>query len=477
MQKNHAGVTDAMVPLTTPVVDARLEIERLDEAIAESAAHIHAATYRLLCLIREFDERGGWAEQGFRSCAHYLNYRIGLSLGAGREKVRTAHALAELPLVSDAYRQGQLSFSKVRAITRVATPTNEEMLLDMAKAGTASHLEKIVREFRKATGVKEVEQANLQYERRRLRTYFDADGMLVIEGRFAPEDGAQVMKALSSAHDELWQAQTEAESEGQDTLEGEVFEAEPEQKWADAVVLMSKRSLEAPEARGQGADRTQVVVHIDAEVLSDTTEQGRSSLEDGPCVSAETSRRLACDAGIVPIYEDQDGTPLDVGRRTRSISPALRRALYSRDQGCRFPGCDQTRHLHGHHLEHWADGGETSLENVCFLCGFHHRLVHEGGFGVKGMADGTLRFTAPDHTPLPKVRSYHLRGYEGDALLREENERLGLTVSERTCLTEWDGVPVDYDLAVFALVQRQERAKQEQARRLEEQAVTWDPVH
>jgi hypothetical protein len=134
---------------------------------------------------------------------------------------------------------------------------------------------------------------------------------------------------------------------------------------------------------GTRAERYQVVLHVDSDTLAaDGSGLGRSELEDGTRVSAETSRRLSCDASVVPIRHSVDGSVLDVGRRTRTIPPSLRRALEARDQGCRFPGCG-LRFTDAHHVKHWADGGETALDNLVLLCSHHHRLVHEDGWSVE----------------------------------------------------------------------------------------------
>src|SRR6056297_1842901 len=134
------------VPCSQP--DAR-ELAVLEDEITELAAHLNAATYRLLTLVREFDERHGWSGAGMKSCAHWLNWKCGIALGAAREKVRVAHALGDLPQTSGALRAGRISFSKVRAMTRVATPQNEEYLLRIADHGTAAHVERLVRNYRK----------------------------------------------------------------------------------------------------------------------------------------------------------------------------------------------------------------------------------------------------------------------------------------------------------------------------------------
>src|SRR5881398_1185483 len=162
------------------------EMDRLGDEIAEVSAHLEAATARLLDLIREFDARGGW-NTGFRSCAAWLSWRVGLDLGAAREKVRVARALGTLPLLAEALARGELSYAKVRALTRVATPETEERLVAVGRAGTAEHVERIVRGWRRVDRIAEAREAERQHAGRALYVYQDEDGMVVIRGRMAPE--------------------------------------------------------------------------------------------------------------------------------------------------------------------------------------------------------------------------------------------------------------------------------------------------
>lgn len=164
--------------LTTPITPTlpEREIRALEDQITELAAHIHAADYRLLTLIRQFDESAGWADPGLRSCAHWLNWKCGIGLNAAREKVRVAHALGQLPKISASFSKGEISYSKVRAMTRVATPENEEFLLMIALRGTASHVERAVRQFRRAKRNEALEAENDRHERRRLVWHMDEDG-------------------------------------------------------------------------------------------------------------------------------------------------------------------------------------------------------------------------------------------------------------------------------------------------------------
>jgi hypothetical protein len=414
------------------------DVEALGERIAKLSAQIQAATYQLLVMIREFDERGGWGE-GFRSCAHWLNWRAGFRLGAAREKVRVARALADLPLISAAMERGEISFSKVRAMTRVATAATEAELLDFARAGTAAHVERLVRAWRRVDRNEEMAQEERRHASRALTAYVDEDGMVVVRGRLAPEAGAALLRALDAAGEELYEMKRGEKGAGE--------EASPEQKRADALGLVAESALAGGLDPGTRGDRYQVVVHVDAEALPAGSERGESALEDGQHVSAETSRRLACDAAKVEMSHGPDGSVLDVGRRTRTVPPALRRALAHRDRGCRFPGCG-LRLCDAHHVEHWADGGATKLDNVVQLCRRHHRAVHEEGCTVELLEGGEARFRRPDGRAIEAAPA--LPPVLGDAvaaLARRLAERES-EVDAAESLPSWPGGPVEIGWAV-----------------------------
>src|SRR5713101_398624 len=201
--------TMLVVATSEPVV----ELERLGEEIAELAVHLDAATARLLELIREFDARGGW-NHGCRSCAHWLNWRVGMELGAAREHVRVARALGSLPRLADALARGELSYAKVRALTRVATPETEERLLTVGRAGTACHVERIVRGWRRVDALAEARETTQRHKSRALHVYQDEDGMVVIRGRLTPEAGAVLMQALTAAREALYQRARGADAAG-----------------------------------------------------------------------------------------------------------------------------------------------------------------------------------------------------------------------------------------------------------------------
>jgi len=191
-------------PPVFPTPKCASALDRLGDEIAELSAHLDAATARLLALIREFDARGGW-NSGFRSCAAWLSWRVGLDLGAARERVRVARALGTLPFLAGALARGELSYAKVRALTRVATPETEARLVAVGRAGTAAHVERIVRGWRRVDRRAEAREAALRHASRALHLHQDEDGMVVLRGRLEPEMGALLLQALAAAREALYQ--------------------------------------------------------------------------------------------------------------------------------------------------------------------------------------------------------------------------------------------------------------------------------
>src|SRR5262245_53326324 len=244
-------------PHFIPTHSKNVELERLGDQIAELSAHLDAATARLLDLIREFDARGGWGN-GFRSCAAWLSWRVGLEQGAAREHVRVARALGSLPRLRDALARGELSYSKDRALTRVATPATEERLLAVGRAGTAEHVELIVRGWRRMDLKAETEQSTRRHRHRALHVYPDGDGMVVIRGRLEPEVGAVVMQALAAARDALSRHRNAADvPAGTSVVDGSPEAPTMEQQQADALALVAETALHRgmdPGAPGADAD-------------------------------------------------------------------------------------------------------------------------------------------------------------------------------------------------------------------------------
>jgi hypothetical protein len=419
--------------LVVPDPNAAAEIERLGDEIAELSAHLDAASARLLDLIRDFDARAGW-NNGFRSCAAWLSWRVGLDMGAARERVRVAHALGTLPLLAQALAHGQLSYAKVRALTRVATPETDARLLAVGRAGTAADVERIVRGWRRIDRHAEAREEAARHRTRALHVFQAEDGTVTVRGRLEPETGALLLRALEAAREKLYHR-------CRDVDPYERLEDPPTfpQEQADALALIAETALHHGLDPGAPGERYQVVVHVDAPVLEDPDQAGQSVLEDGARVSAETSRRLACDATRVVMRHDRDGRVLEVGARRRTIPPALRRALRHRDHSCRFPGCDIPI-TQGHHIRHWANGGPTTLSNLALLCRRHHRAVHEEGFRIAREDDGVLRFWRPNGMLLPDVPPSAPTPASPVAALRARAAAQGLQLGPRTsCATDGGG--------------------------------------
>ena len=369
------------------------DTDRLGDEIARLSAQVDTAIARLLTLIREFECQRGWSN-GFRSCADWLAWRVGLDIVAARERVRIAHALRHLPILAAALERGDLSYTKVRALTRIATPENEGRLLTMGRTNTAEQIGRIVRSRRLLDRAAERREAKRLHESRALNVYRDESGMVVIQGRLDPEGGAVFMQALTAAQDALYRRSREVATPALNAPRT----PSPTQQNADALTLLAETALHHELDPGAPGERYQVILHLDDTVLASPDHMGEAIL-DGTHASAEASQRLSCDASRTWMRHDSEGNVLEVGRRTRTIPPALRRALLHRDQVCRFPGCG-LRFVQGHHIQHWAKGGPTTLANLVLLCRRHHRAVHEDGFRITREADGTLTFLRPDGRPL-----------------------------------------------------------------------------
>ncbi|MFT5355371.1 MAG: hypothetical protein ACI9KE_002590 [Polyangiales bacterium] len=434
------GMTAAIITLHAVPSPGELEAE-----LAQLSARIDAATHRQLTLIRAIDEAEIWAAQGARSCAAWLGWRIGLGAGSARERVRVARALGELPAIDAAMSEGRVSFSKARALTRVATPENERDLLNMALASTAAQLERICSGLKRALDG-EKEEAEVRVERF-VQMRAMADGTREVRARLCADEAALLMEVLHRVREGL--------SRGCSSRGGEA----PRPGLADALVrLVQLRSVQGGGAIEGAANNDEhvtfaapreVVVHLEHDALGDLA----ATLDDGSRVPAETFRRVACDCALRCTLEGamgaegaSDRSSIDVGRRTRSISPALRRALSRRDGGCRFPGCVCRRYLDAHHVEHWAHGGETTMSNLITLCTFHHQLLHEGGWQVR-VEEGEFVFS--DREGRVRDGLPPLAVAKGDLVAS-----VGVlpTDADPTLTIGWDGRAVDYDHVIHALM-------------------------
>jgi len=455
-----------------------LSTRELLASITELMGHLNSANRRWLALIAEFDRRKGWSDSMTKSCAHWLNWQCGLGLGAAREKVRVAHALEGLPKIGAAMARGELSYSKVRELTRVATPATEQTLLMVALHGTASHVEELVRKYRRVQQVGQLSREERQQANRSLRYSYDDDGSLILRARLPAETGVQVLKALEVAMADLPLPKEDLEppedvpagtsgtpgTSGKSSADALLTiqrspRVNPSARRADALAVVAESFLAHGAEAMSGGDRFQIVVHVDHDTLKEGAD-GRSEFEDGPNVPAGTSQRLACDCSFVKIVEDESGEPLNVGRKTRSIPPSLKRALNSRDQGCVFPGCTHKKYVDGHHVHHWANGGETKLDNLVTLCRFHHRLVHEGSVTIERLDDGAWRFVKANGESFVSTAPGHTQPISGDwETVVKDHEAHDIHIDPHTARTRWRGESMDYGIAVDILLAKERRAR------------------
>ena len=618
----------------------REEIDELADAIAVHAARIDAATHELLTEIRRFDALGGWAWQGARSCAAWLSWRLGLGPGAAGEKVRVARALGEFPLIDAAFAAGELSYCKVRAMTRVATEATEARLLEMARHATGAQLEAVCRGFRRVRRAADAASCSNPADAKRaagpdryVQRRHLPDGMVRIEAQLLPDEAELIWQALEELRGELLaeargatpppgpEEPTEPEraadapapdpepdapapgperdAPGRDDLSAEsprldpldsdpttgedlsaesplldpsdplaglfaperdepeepkgvwtrcedtgelvYYGSDPPDEWpeevprskdearaeaeaaaaeraraqlpspaqwkasragdgrpdlADALVLWAERTLNEPPSAnraragsgaptpGRARTRPLLLIHLSEDRLAQalTTQPGEAAASDaahaadaadtvpfvaelhgGTWLGGDTLLRLACDAGVAVVKTTADGAVLDVGRRRRTVPPAILRALWVRDGCCGFPGCTSTAALEAHHVEHWARGGETRLDNLVLTCKRHHRALHEEGFAVSRADDGALAFVDPSGRaidPAPPPATPPAGWPRGRALadLAADQQADGLVIHRTTSLPRWDGTPPDIGAAVAGLWRRHERA-------------------
>ena len=372
-----------------------IPIDELDERILDLCTHINAATCELLVMIREFDERGGCLKWGLESTATWLAWRCDLSMATAREKVRVARALKHLPLISAAFSSGELSYSKVRSLTRVANVNNEEQLVAFALRNTASHVAAHCGELRMGDRTS-VDIAERAFANRSLRLRRDAERNTITVTVDLPLDAGELIeKALDKARDD-------------GCLEiPDLVDTSWSKRQADAFVTMLKEYLqEVAGGTRSSSDNYLVTIHVDQSALAG--DAGRSS------VPIETVKRLCCDGHTVVLAETEDGEPLSIGRKTRVIPKGIERAVRARDNNsCRFPGCRNRRFVDIHHVEHWADGGETAIEKLMLLCSKHHALVHEGRFRIDRDFRNSWTFFRPDGIAVPDC-GYHARDMVDD---------------------------------------------------------------
>ncbi len=431
-------------------------LEELGDRICAGAVQLAAATSAWLRLVAEFDERGGWHGVGITSCAHWLAWRCALTPGTARQHVRVARALRGLPATAAAFASGELSYSKVRALTRVAEPGTEAELVEFARHATASQVERTVRAWRRADDV----DAGRVRDRRRFSWWTEDDGMISIQLRMEPEHGTELLAAVESIAERDARreraARKRSDAGAEDADGGTTDEVVPlavsTERRCRALTQLAAAAAEADRRAGD-PPRREVVVVVDAAVLADDEAAGRAALEGGPALTPAQARRLACDAAVTAIVTD-GAQVLAQGRARRYATRAQRRALLVRDGGCARPGCEETRieRLHAHHLRSWLAGGRTDVSNLVLLCDVCHGLVHDHDLllsRVRGRLvvvdpEGRRLWDTGDVATVTRLRS---RGTAGDPLddLLPHRDDLPPTLPS-------DGERMDLQHAVWALM-------------------------
>jgi len=417
------------VPIVAEIALDNVPLERIEAELTELAGHLAAAECRWLQLVAAYDRREGWKSWGCRSCAQWLSWRCGLGRRAAYEKLRVAHALDEFPLVREAFAAGRLSYSKARALTRVASERTEAELVQVAEHATAAHLESIAGGYVGVERRVAARDGTVDPAKRR-RVSFDV----------RDDDPDFASMTVTATHEEL------------DLVARAIGAAGDGRSMVDGVVLMAESFLAHGHESRSGSDRTMMLVHTDEATLVGDDEHLSldPNIDGGARLLPETVRRLACDASFAWLLRGKDGEPVNVSSRHGSIPRALRRMVRVRDEGrCRFPGCDETRYTEVHHLVHRCAGGPNTAANLLTLCWFHHRLVHEGGWSLAFTAEGYVA-TAPAGRCIA-VASGTKAVQSGAAGVAVLNRAAGVVIEPSTIVPQWGGESLDLGWAVTNL--------------------------
>lgn len=365
----------------------------IEEDFAELQRAVELLEVERLRRLAEIDKRRLFERDGYLSSASWLASRFKVGWGAARELIRVARSLEEMPATREALQAGDISLSgvKVLAATREADPEafvrSEEQLVEAARIHSMSDLSRVVAYWRQAVEREHAAQGEEKLrEQRRLHASVSLLGMVRLDGNLDPETGETLLTALGAVLD------AEARSgQGED-------DRTPAQRRADALAEVCRQWLDGSERPTVAGERPHVTVTVGAEALGAHT----SELDHVGPVPPETARRIACDASVMRVVMAGGSEPLDVGRRTPVVLPAMRRAVIVRDRHCRFPGCDRPHTwCDAHHVVHWADGGDTAVPNLLLLCRRHHRLVHDRGGGFRlELRDGRPVFSRADGSVL-----------------------------------------------------------------------------
>ena len=375
-----------------------------DALIEEDFEELHRALELLeterLRRLAEIERRRLYERDGHLSAAAWFANRCKVAWGTAREQVRIARSLEDMPVARDALARGDLSMSGLRVLVNAreadheAFRCSEEQLVEAARIHSTNDLQRVAAYWRQAVEREHaIEGEEKLREQRRLHASVSLLGMVRVDGNLDPETGETLLTALGAVMDA-------------DARNGSEDDRTPAQRRADALGEVCRQWLDGAHRPTVAGERPHVTVTVGADALGrgvgpvafdGAGPLARSELDHVGPVSSETTRRLACDASVMRVVMSGRSEPLDVGRRTSVVPPAMRRAVIVRDRHCRFPGCDRPHTwCDAHHVVHWADGGSTALDNLLLLCRRHHRKVHErGGFRLE-IRDGRAAFSRPD---------------------------------------------------------------------------------
>ena len=391
------------IPKDEPSIRHRLK------ALTQEITSQHAD---LLELLVRFDDLKGWQQSGAKHCAAWMNFELGISTKLSWEYLRVGRRLNQLPTLRALFRAGKLSWSKVRLISRVADEENEKTLCHAALDAPVSDVKRLCEAYRWKTDDNreaENERAMRQWDSRSFTWDETSIGSTRIQLVLPPEIAQAFLNSVEHSLNQL-----------------ESADHSMSQRRADAAVLMAERSLQNAGGDIAAADRYQVIVSVDSTEMkhgenTTTTTQSdiptkRPTLIGAGSIATETARRIACDCSVT-LNKSVNGEPVDIGRKSRIWPNAMERAIKARDQHCIWPGCTQSRHLHIHHIEHWADGGATSINNGACLCSHHHTMVHEGGYNVQHVLNNETRL---DEQFTQQQRTNDLSMFEFESNLRND---------------------------------------------------------
>ena len=431
---------------------ADVPLERLEAELCTWSANLAAAEFRWFALLAEFDRREGWQQWECHSCMFWMRWQLGLDARTAREKLRVARALVGLPLIAEQMRAGRLSYSKVRAITRIAEPANEASLVAVALAGTTAQVERVVAAYRRALPPDHEASDAAQWAKRGLHVRHNDDRTITLTVTLPTAAGMEVLAAVDHF----------AVPAGVDPDGERLSLAE---RRADAVVALAGAALAATDDQ-LATDRPRYLVHLHT---GDERQEAHpeGSEEMGSGVSDATTRRLCCDADHETVVHDTvhdtvhgdgsgpgdgpgDGTGdgggggevVGVSARSSVIRGRLRRLVQLRDRTCQVPGCSHRARKEIHHLHHRGRGGTNQLGNLLLVCAYHHHRLHEGGWQAERLADGSVRFTLPNGRVIPPAPT----AVEGDADAVRAFER---DAADGRC--KWQGDHLDLDWTLTTL--------------------------